>query len=54
MDKSENNIILFPDFQKHNDNVKRMKNELSMPLLEHDELQFVICKNIETVYYLKN
>lgn len=54
MDKSENNIILFPDFQKRKEIVERMKNEVLMPLLERDELQFVICKNIETVYYLKN
>lgn len=47
------NIIIFPDFQKLKDNVERMRTELSMLLLERDELQFVICKNIETAYYLK-
>lgn len=30
-----------------------MRTELSMLLLERDELQFVICKNIETEYMLK-
>lgn len=47
------NIILFPDFQKIKDNIERMRTELSMLLLERDELQYVICKNIETAYYLK-
>ncbi len=50
---NESNIILFPDFQKLKESVERMKTELSMLLLERDELQFVICKNIETTYYLK-
>ena len=46
-------IILFPDFQKLKENAERMRTELSMLLLERDELQFVICKNIEAAYYLK-
>lgn len=53
MDKSENKIIVFPDYQKLKDSVEKMKIELSMLLLERDELQFVICKNIETAYFLK-
>lgn len=64
MDKTENsefdfeassmdNIILFPDFEKLKSEVERMRTELSMLLLERDELQFVICKNIETEYMLK-
>lgn len=53
MENAENNIILFPDFQELKEYVERMKTELSMLLMERDELQFVICKNIETEYYLK-
>ena len=64
MDKTENsefdfeassmdNIILFPDFEKLKSEVERMRTVLSMLLLERDELQFVICKNIETEYMLK-
>ena len=47
------NVIVFPDFEKLKNDVERMRAELSMLLLERDELQFVICKNIETEYMLK-
>ncbi|MBE5922071.1 MAG: molecular chaperone DnaJ [Lachnospiraceae bacterium] len=47
------NIILFPDFQKLKDEVEKLRTELSMLLLERDELQYVICKNIETAYMLE-
>lgn len=50
---STGNVIVFPDFEKLKNEVERMRNELSMLLLERDELQFVICKNIETEYMLK-
>ena len=50
---STGNVILFPDFEKLKNEVERMRTELSMLLLERDELQFVICKNIETEYMLK-
>lgn len=53
MDKNDNKIIVFPDYQKLKDTVEKMKTELSMLLLERDELQFIICRNIETLYYLK-
>ena len=42
-----------PDFEKLKNEVEKMRTELSMLLLERDELQFVICKNIETEYMLK-
>ena len=48
-----NRIIVFPDFQKLKDDVERLRTELSMLMLERDELRFVICKNIETEYMLK-
>lgn len=47
------NVIVFPDFEKLKDEVEKMRTELSMLLLERDELQFVICKNTETEYMLK-
>ena len=46
------NVILFPDFEKLKNEVEKMRTELSMLLLERDELQFVICRNIETSYML--
>ncbi len=50
---SPHNLILFPDFENLRNEVEKMKTELSMLLSERDELQFVICKNIETQYMLK-
>ena len=50
---SSSNVIVFPDFEKLKSEVEKMRTELSMLLLERDELQFVICKNIETEYMLK-
>lgn len=50
---STGNVIVFPDFEKLKNEVERMRTESSMLLLERDELQFVICKNIETEYMLK-
>ena len=53
MDKKENKgIILFPEFEKIKEEVEKIRVELSMLLLERDELKFVICKNIETEYML--
>ena len=49
----ESNIIIFPQYKELKDEVDRLKIELSMILLEQDELQFVICKNIEAEYMLK-
>lgn len=50
---STDNVILFSDFEKLKNEAEKMRTELSMLLLERDELQFVICKNIETEYMLK-
>ena len=47
------NVIVFPDFEKLKSEVEKKRTELSMLLLERDELRFVICKNIETEYMLK-
>lgn len=48
-----NNIILFPEVEMLKEDIERTRTELSMLMLERDELQFVICKNIETEYMLK-
>ncbi len=50
---STSNVIIFPDLEELKKEVEKMRIELSMLLLERDELQFVICKNIETEYMLK-
>lgn len=47
------NIIIFPEFEELKKEVEKMRTELSMLLIERDELQFVICRNIETEYMLK-
>ncbi len=49
---SSADVIVFPDFEKLKSEVEKLRTELSMLLLERDELQFVICKNIETAYML--
>ena len=51
--EANNGIIIFPDFQKLKEDVEKLKTELSMLMLERDELRFVISKNIETEYMLK-
>lgn len=50
---SSSKVIVFPDFEKLKSEVEKKRTELSMLLLERDELRFVICKNIETEYMLK-
>lgn len=50
---SPSSIIVFPDFENMKNEVEQMRTEMSMLLLERYELQYVICKNIETEYMLK-
>lgn len=45
-------IILYPDFQALKEEVQKLRTELSMLVLERDELRFVECKNIEMAYML--
>ncbi len=47
------NILLFPDFQKLKEEVEKLRIELSMLVLERDELRLVECKNIEMIYMLE-
>lgn len=49
---AENNIIIFPDIDGITQEVKKLKIEISMLILERDELLFVECKNIETTYMI--
>ena len=44
--------IIFPEFDKIKNEIERLRIELSMLLLERDELQFVICRNIEAKYII--
>jgi len=46
-------IIIFPEYDKIKSEVEMLRTELSMLVLERDELRFVECKNIETAYMLE-
>ncbi len=54
IDPTDSAMILFPEFEELKEKVERLRTELSMLLSERDELRFVVCKNIETAYILKN
>lgn len=45
-------IMLSQDFERLKSEVEKLRTELSMLVLERDELLFVECKNIETAYML--
>lgn len=45
--------ILSQEFDELKKEIEKLRTELSMLLLERDELQFVICENIEMKYMLK-
>lgn len=46
-------FILFPEYAKLKSEVEKLRTELSMLVLERDELQYVTCVNIETAYMLE-
>lgn len=53
MDKpDENKILLFPEFAELKEEIAKLQVELSMLVLERDELQFHQCKTIEMAYLL--
>ena len=55
MDSGQTNpgvMINYPDYEKLKTEVEKLRTELSMLVLERDELQFVECKNIEMMYML--
>lgn len=45
-------IIPFPEFDALYAEVEKLRTEISLRLLERDELRFVTCKNIETTFML--
>ncbi|MGI6614994.1 MAG: hypothetical protein ACOX30_03060 [Dethiobacteria bacterium] len=47
-----NSVVPFPGFEELKAAVNKLCAELSMLQLEHDELLYVECKNIETAYML--
>lgn len=47
------NIMLFPDFERLRKQVDKLRTELSMLVLERDELQYMECPNIEMAYMLE-
>ena len=49
---NSNIIIIYPDFETLKSDVEKLKTELSMLVLERDELLYVECKNIEMAYML--
>ena len=46
-------VIVFPEIAKLKEEVDRARTELSMALFEYDELRFVICKNLETKFFIE-
>ena len=47
------NILIFPDISKIQKDNERLKAEITMAVLERDDLKFNQCRNIETAYMLK-
>lgn len=47
-----NHLIQFPDYQRLQTEVEKLRIELSMLVLERDELLYVECKNLEMAYML--
>ena len=45
-------ILIFPEFEKLREEVEKLRTELSMLVLERDNLLFQECKNIEMAYML--
>lgn len=45
-------IIEFSSYSELKKEIEQLRIELSMKILEHDELKYVTCKNIETAYIL--
>ncbi len=41
-----NTIIIYPDFEKLTANIEKLRTELSMLILEQDNLLYHECKNI--------
>ena len=46
-------VIISPEFEELKNETEKLRTELSMLMLERDELCVVECKNIEITYMLK-
>ena len=49
----KNNLILFPGYEALKQETEMLRTELSMLVLERDELLYVECKNLEMLYMLE-
>lgn len=45
-------VILFPQYEELKNEVQKLRTELSMLVLERDELKLIECRNIEMAYLL--
>lgn len=52
-DVARNNVIIFQEFAMLADEVEKLRKELSVLMLERDELRFVVAKNLEMSYMLE-
>lgn len=52
VEADDSRVILFPEYAELKAEVEKLRTEMSMLLLERDELLFVECKNIEMSYML--
>lgn len=50
---SMSEVIIFPEYAQLKLEIEKLRTELSMLMLERDELSYVECKNIEMQYMLK-
>ena len=46
-------IIVFPEIEELEKEIERLRTDISMLMAQRDELQFVVCKNIEMEYMLR-
>lgn len=46
-------IMISPEYEKLKEEVEKLKVSLSMMVMEKDELQHVICRNLETEYMMQ-
>jgi len=51
-ESNSSNIILFPEYENLKKEINQLRIQLSILVLERDELQYVECKNIEMIYIL--
>lgn len=45
-------LIPFPGFEELKNEIEQLRTELSMLVLERDDLRLVVCKDLETIYLL--